>query len=143
MRATTGTCPSLDGLYNSINTITFASAAQLDFCGIQKIVDAVGLHRTARRDKAEIRSQPEINMHHWATCWAPPQTAPLTMANAFATFANDGKYCEPIAIAEVTDADRRKAPGPGHQLPRRRQAGSCPRRELRAPGSPEPGLRFA
>ena len=35
---------SADGLDNSINTITFASAAQLDFCGIQKIVDAVGLH---------------------------------------------------------------------------------------------------
>ena len=34
----------LDGLANSINTITFASAAQLDLCGIQKIVDAVGIH---------------------------------------------------------------------------------------------------
>ena len=31
------------------------------------------------------------------------QTAPLTMASAFATFANDGKYCEPIAITSVTD----------------------------------------
>jgi len=31
------------------------------------------------------------------------QTAPLTMASAFATFANDGKYCEPIAITAVTD----------------------------------------
>ena len=30
------------GLYNSINTATFAEAAQLDFCGIQKMVDAVG-----------------------------------------------------------------------------------------------------
>ncbi len=38
------------------------------------------------------------------------QTAPLTMASAFATFANDGKYCEPIAIDSVTDAT-------GAQLP--------------------------
>jgi hypothetical protein len=36
----------LDGLKNSINTATFASASQVDLCGIQKVVDAVG---TARR----------------------------------------------------------------------------------------------
>ena len=44
------------------------------------------------------------------------QTSPLTMASAFATFANDGKYCEPIAIESVTDAT-------GAQLPA--QATSC------------------
>ena len=36
--------PADYGLYNSINTATFAEAAQLDFCGIQKMVDAVGIH---------------------------------------------------------------------------------------------------
>jgi membrane peptidoglycan carboxypeptidase len=44
------------------------------------------------------------------------QTAPLTMASAFATFANDGKYCEPIAITSVTDQS-------GAQLPA--QSSSC------------------
>jgi membrane peptidoglycan carboxypeptidase len=38
------------------------------------------------------------------------QTAPLTMASAFATFANDGRYCEPIAITSVTDATGAKLP---------------------------------
>lgn len=37
------------GLYNSINTATFAAAAQLDFCGIQKMVDAVGLAQWPRQ----------------------------------------------------------------------------------------------
>jgi membrane peptidoglycan carboxypeptidase len=38
------------------------------------------------------------------------QTSPLTMASAFATFANDGRYCAPIAITSVTDATGAKLP---------------------------------
>ncbi|WP_258803363.1 transglycosylase domain-containing protein [Pseudarthrobacter sp. NS4] len=90
----------LEGLYNSINTVTFASAAQLDFCGIQKVVDAVGLHGGL---PANGEPNPKINMSTLANLLGSTQTAPLTMASAFATFANDGKYCEPIAITAVTD----------------------------------------
>ena len=57
----------LEGLYNSINTITFASAAQVDLCGIQKIVDAVGIH-------AGLTNEPRSNMiTPVATCSAPPR----------------------------------------------------------------------
>jgi membrane peptidoglycan carboxypeptidase len=109
----------LEGLYNSINTVTFASAAQLDFCGIQKTVDAVGLHSglPARDDTGKITEpNPKINMFTTANLLGSTQTSPLTMASAFATFANDGKYCEPIAITEVTDQT-------GAQLPA--QATNC------------------
>ena len=98
----------LEGLYNSINTITFASAAQVDLCGIQKIVDAVGIH-------AGQTNEP-VPMTRLSNLIGATQTSPLTMASAFATFANDGKYCEPIAIESVTDAT-------GAQLPA--QATSC------------------
>ncbi|WP_051082222.1 transglycosylase domain-containing protein [Arthrobacter sp. 131MFCol6.1] len=90
------------GLYNSINTATFAEAAQLDFCGIQKMVDAAGLHSGV--DNAQ------INMHQLGNLLGAIGVAPLHLANAFATFANDGKYCAPIAIMSVTDAGRRKLP---------------------------------
>ncbi|MEV7133824.1 transglycosylase domain-containing protein [Arthrobacter sp. NPDC093128] len=96
----------LQGLYNSINTITFASAAQLDFCGIQKVVDAVGLHSglPQRDDTGKVvEAQPKINMFTLANLLGSTQTSPLTMASAFATFSNDGKYCAPIAITSVTD----------------------------------------
>ncbi|MET3810211.1 transglycosylase domain-containing protein [Arthrobacter sp. UYEF3] len=109
----------LEGLYNSINTITFASAAQLDFCGIQKTVDAVGLHSglpAVDKDGKIIEANPKINMFTTANLLGSTQTSPLTMASAFATFANDGKYCEPIAITSVTDAT-------GAQLPA--QATNC------------------
>ncbi len=98
----------LRGLYNSINTVTFASAAQLDFCGIQKIVDAVGIHNG-------LDNSP-VNMSVVANLLGSTQTSPLTMASAFATFANDGRYCAPIAITSVTDAT-------GAQLPA--QASNC------------------
>jgi len=117
----------LEGLYNSINTVTFASAAQLDFCGIQKIVDAVGLHsglptldsagKIALNDNGGIKEpNPKINMFQTSNLLGATQTSPLTMASAFATFANDGRYCEPIAITSVTDTT-------GAQLPA--QATNC------------------
>ena len=90
------------GLYNSINTATFASAAQLDFCGIQKMVDAVGLH-------SGLDSAP-VNMHQLGNLLGGTGVAPLTLANAFATFATDGRYCAPIALAEITDAAGAKLP---------------------------------
>ncbi|MFF2345608.1 transglycosylase domain-containing protein [Pseudarthrobacter sp. NPDC058119] len=90
------------GLYNSINTATFASAAQLDFCGIQKMVDSVGLH-------SGLDSAP-VNMHQLGNLLGGTGVAPLTLANAFATFATEGRYCAPIALAEVTDAAGVKLP---------------------------------
>ncbi|MDR7081006.1 membrane peptidoglycan carboxypeptidase [Arthrobacter ginsengisoli] len=90
------------GLYNSINTATFAEAAQLDFCGIQRTVDAAGLH--SGLDNAQ------VNMHQLGNLLGAIGVAPLVLANAFATFANDGQYCTPIAIADVTDAAGNKLP---------------------------------
>jgi membrane peptidoglycan carboxypeptidase len=90
------------GLYNSINTATFASATQLDFCGIQKMVDAVGLH--SGLDGAQ------INMHQLGNLLGAIGVAPLHLANAFATFANDGRYCAPIAVVEVMDVNGGKLP---------------------------------
>ncbi|WP_347108386.1 transglycosylase domain-containing protein [Paenarthrobacter sp. S56] len=96
----------LYGLMNSINTATFASASQIDLCGIQKIVDATGIHGglPARDDSGKITNpNPKVTMTTLANLIGSTQTAPLTMASAFATFAADGKYCEPIAITSVKD----------------------------------------
>ncbi|AXJ08535.1 transglycosylase domain-containing protein [Arthrobacter sp. PM3] len=97
----------VDGLANSINTITFATAARVDLCGIQKIVDAVGIHGGL---PTADNPNPQVPMTTLGNLIGSTQTAPLTMASAFATFAADGKYCEPIAIDSVTDAS-------GAQLP--------------------------
>ncbi|MET4539590.1 membrane peptidoglycan carboxypeptidase [Arthrobacter bambusae] len=88
------------GLYNSINTATFATAAQLDFCGIQKMVDTVGLH--SGLDNAP------VNMHQIGNLLGSIGVAPLVLASAYATFANDGTYCPPIAITGISDAQGRQ-----------------------------------
>ncbi|WOH17946.1 transglycosylase domain-containing protein [Paenarthrobacter sp. GOM3] len=96
----------LYGLMNSINTATFASASQVDLCGIQGIVDATGIHGglPARDENGKITDpNPKVTMTTLANLIGSTQTAPLTMAAAFATFAADGKYCEPIAITSVKD----------------------------------------
>ena len=57
---------------------------------------------------------PKINMSTTGNLLGSTQTAPLTMASAFATFANDGKYCEPDRHHLGDGPDRRAASGPVH-----------------------------
>ncbi len=96
------------GLYNPTNAATFAEATQLDFCGIQKVVDTMGLH-------SGVDNAP-VNMHQLGNLLGGTEVAPLVLANAFATFANDGTYCGPIAIVSITDPSGGKLPA---------QASSC------------------
>ena len=121
------------GLYNSINTATFATAAQLDFCNIQKMVDAVGLH--SGLDNAR------INMHQLGNLLGAIGVAPLHLANAYATFANDGTYCTPVAITKVTDTTGQVVSGRDHGLPPRRQGRGGAGCELRPPGRAETRVR--
>ena len=43
-------------------------------------------------------------MHQLGNLLGAIGVAPLVLANAFATYANDGNYCVPIAILTVTDS---------------------------------------
>ena len=103
--------PADYGLYNSINTATFAEAAQLDFCGIQNMFNAVGL-------RSGLDGTP-INMHQLGNLLGGTEVAPLGLAAAFATFAADGRYCTPFAILRVADFAGRALP---HQDPDCRDA---------------------
>ncbi|MBT2556069.1 penicillin-binding protein [Arthrobacter sp. ISL-5] len=103
--------PADYGLYNSINTATFAEAAQLDFCGIQNMFNAVGL-------RSGLDGTP-INMHQLGNLLGGTEVAPMGLAAAFATFAADGRYCAPTAILRVADSAGRAFP---HQDPDCRDA---------------------
>lgn len=94
----------LYGLYQSINTATFASAAQLDLCDIQKMADAAGLH-LAENGKP-------VNMLNPANFIGSDAVSPLTMAAAYATFASGGTYCTPVAITSITDSRKKQYPVP-------------------------------
>ncbi|GHG46288.1 carboxypeptidase [Sinomonas cellulolyticus] len=98
-----------EGIYNSINTATFASAAALnDFCDIQRAADAMGMHDGAG-------SGQKLDLSTLGNILGGTNVAPLTMANAFATFASGGTYCAPIAITEVDNAQGQKIGGQSQQ----------------------------
>lgn len=94
----------LDGLVSSINTVTFAAAAQLDFCNIKKITEAAGILTGDTRKP--------LSFEYASDLLGSNSIDPLTMANAFATFANKGTYCSPIAIASVSDPSGKQLPVP-------------------------------
>ncbi|MFB0837333.1 transglycosylase domain-containing protein [Arthrobacter sp. E44] len=94
-----------EGIYQSINTATFASLAGLnDFCDVQRAADAIGLHLGSGKDE-------KIDLSTLGNILGSQNVAPLTMANAFATFAANGTYCTPISITEVDDAQGKKIGG--------------------------------
>jgi membrane peptidoglycan carboxypeptidase len=94
-----------EGIYQSINTATFASAAALnDFCDIQRAADALGMRDGEGGGK-------KLDLHILGNLLGGMNVAPLTMANAFATFAANGTYCTPISITEVTDVQGKKIGG--------------------------------
>lgn len=78
--------------------------------GADKVVDA------ARRLGIEFRepgdneraSKPEKARDWGAFTLGVSLTTPLDLANAYATLANDGKYCEPIPVKEIVDFDGNK-----------------------------------
>ncbi|MDS2171139.1 MULTISPECIES: transglycosylase domain-containing protein [unclassified Nesterenkonia] len=85
------------GLYWSINTATVATAHELDLCDITGLMNRVGYHSA--------RDGSGLDPSHPSFVLGAQEVSPLTQASAFATLANDGEYCRPRAIAEVTDTN--------------------------------------
>ncbi|GAB3192860.1 transglycosylase domain-containing protein [Nesterenkonia suensis] len=83
------------GLYWSINTATVATAHELDLCDITDLMSRVG-YRNAFDGS-------ELNPANPAFVLGAYEISPLTQAAAYATLANDGEYCRPRAITEITD----------------------------------------
>lgn len=84
------------GLYWSINTATTAVAEETDLCDITDLLSRVGYTRAD--DGAELSpADPTFVL-------GSEEVSPLTQASAFATLANDGEYCSPRALQEVTDS---------------------------------------
>ncbi|GAB4100388.1 transglycosylase domain-containing protein [Sinomonas halotolerans] len=93
--------PVREGVYQSINTATFASAAGLDdFCSIQRAADALGLHDGEGRGR-------KLDLSVIGNLLGGANVSPLTMASGFAVFASNGTHCQPIVVTEVRDASGR------------------------------------
>jgi membrane peptidoglycan carboxypeptidase len=99
----------LEGLAQSLNTITMAAARELDLCKIHEIAFDMGIH-----DGKSSSGKPErLSITPSALIGGVEDVAPLSMATAFAGFAAEGRVCQPRALTKVTAVDGTSFPVPG------------------------------
>lgn len=96
------------GLFNSINSFTVSEASRLDLCDISANTEKLGLvdyenYTDLATGKKTTTAQP-ISPANPSFVIGSAQITPLAQATAFATFANNGEYCENRALTSVTDA---------------------------------------
>ena len=78
----------------SINTGFTEMLRDLDVCEVTKLAASMGI---TKADGSQLDPDPSIAL-------GSTPVPPLSMANAYATFASGGKYCKPIAIDQILDA---------------------------------------
>ena len=96
----------LDATRNSVNNGYADMAAQLDLCEIMTGAAEIGVHRAGGLAGEGPFDPIPSNVI------GTQSIAPLAMANAFATFASGGIYCDPIAILSVVDREGNQLPVP-------------------------------
>lgn len=86
-----------EGIYNSINSALYAMDNYLDLCNIGSTAKDLGVVK-GDGSGSQIQTQDSL-----ASLIGTENVAPMAMANAFATYASEGKYCSPRSIESITD----------------------------------------
>lgn len=93
-----GTWDMTSALAKSINTYFTKLEEKTGLCETLEMARRVGYHRGDGKDLSQTA----------ATTLGAQEASPLTMATVYATFANRGVRCTPVAITSVTDANGKK-----------------------------------
>ncbi|MET8837256.1 transglycosylase domain-containing protein [Micromonospora sp. NPDC004540] len=102
---------SMAGVHNmwsafgfSVNTYFVALQQQVGAENVVKAAQKLGITFRASNDASFAADKDAA--HQWgAFTLGVSQTTPLELANAYATLAADGKYCEPIPVQEIRGPD--------------------------------------
>ncbi|OKH99680.1 penicillin-binding protein [Streptomyces sp. CB02923] len=78
----------------SVNTYFVQLISDIGICPVTKMAAKMGVERA---NGNPLEQKPAIAL-------GSPEMSPLTMANAYATFANAGVYCSPVAIESIKDS---------------------------------------
>lgn len=120
----------LEATRQSVNTAYGYMANQMDLCDLRETTSKMGVHvgtGTINPDLLPEASEARALYEEQAgeDILAIPSmvlgsntVAPLTMAAAFATYANEGVFCEPRAITAIQDRDGNEIEVPGSQCER-------------------------
>jgi membrane peptidoglycan carboxypeptidase len=88
---------------DSLNSGFFAMAEQLDLCDIEKVAAKMGV---TRGDGSPVQMDNQFSII------GSNNIAPIAMAGAYATIANNGIYCQPKIIDRVVTSDDVEIPAP-------------------------------
>jgi membrane peptidoglycan carboxypeptidase len=91
-----------EAMAKSVNTYFVQLISDIGVCPVTTMAKKMGVEPANGRPLEQV---PSITL-------GTEVMSPLTMANAYATFANRGVYCTPIAISSVTDASGKQLPVP-------------------------------
>ncbi len=97
-----GVMSVLQATRGSVNSGYIRMASELDLCGIFDTAADLGVHK-ANGDPVDVVPSNVLGS---------TEIAPLTMASAFAAFAANGVFCEPIAITSIVDTNGVSLPVP-------------------------------
>ena len=97
-----GVMTVLNATKNSVNSGYIEMASQLDLCGIFETAKSLGVHLPNGEDYPVLP----------ANVIGSSEIAPMTMAAAFAAFAANGTFCEPVALLKVLDSEGGELPVP-------------------------------
>ena len=89
---------------SSLNTGYFAMAEKLDLCDIKAVATKMGV--------TVAQTGGEVVMDNLNSIIGTNAISPMAMAEAYATVANNGIYCQPQAIDRVTDSEGNELPKP-------------------------------
>ncbi len=107
----TNASDSMVGVHNMWSA--FGRSVNTYFVPLQQQVGAENVVKAAKKLGINFRAQEDLDLEKGANQWGAftlgvSQTMPLELANAYATLAADGKYCEPIPVQEIRDPEGKK-----------------------------------
>ncbi|MEV6207479.1 transglycosylase domain-containing protein [Kitasatospora sp. NPDC051914] len=92
-----------DAMAKSVNTYFVQMEEEVGLCAMKQMATKLGIGKLA--SGKPIKQVPSMVL-------GTQEVSPLTMASAYAAFAARGKYCKPIAITSVVNAENKKLPVP-------------------------------
>ncbi|MET8677326.1 transglycosylase domain-containing protein [Streptomyces sp. NPDC004647] len=98
LRSESGPYALKEATAKSVNTYFVQMISDIGVCPVTDLARSMGV-RMGNGEK--LPQVPSVTL-------GSATISPLTMANAYATFANRGEYCTPVAIDSVEDAEGRK-----------------------------------
>jgi membrane peptidoglycan carboxypeptidase len=111
-----GSLSVLDATASSVNTAFVDMASKLSLCDIAKTASSIGVHKAwSYNAGCEDEASTKLPDCTPSMVLGSLDIAPLTMANAYAAFAADGKYCRPIVVSSIADRNGKLLPVPGSQ----------------------------